>query len=175
MPVTISGDGTITGVEFPVPSIKEKRVVRFTGNGTWTVPAGVTYAIAHLLGGGGGNGRSTGGNGAASSVAFASGTVSANGGNGLKVHSEATGEATAVAGAANSGRSAFYSGGGANTRFDSTGNAGDAQRIVAGAAVTAAASISIVVGAGGTAGTGGAAGGSGYVYIEYEIDPEDEI
>jgi hypothetical protein len=39
--------------------------------------------------------------------------------------------------------------------------------LVAGASVTPAASISVVVGAGGSAGTDGAAGGSGYVYIEY--------
>jgi hypothetical protein len=47
--------------------------------------------------------------------------------------------------------------------------------IVAAANVTPAATIAVVVGAGGSAGTSGAAGGSGYVYIEYEIDPEDEI
>jgi hypothetical protein len=41
--------------------------------------------------------------------------------------------------------------------------------IVAGGAVTPAASITITVGAGGTAGTNGAAGGSGYVWIEYQV------
>jgi len=175
MPVTISGDGTITGVEFPVPSIKEKRVAAFTGNGTWTVPTGVTYAIAHMMGGGGGIGSTTtGGDGSASSVAFASGTVT---GPGLAKSVGTTGMVSLSAGAANTGQSAVgrsgeaggvdvrgWSGGGATNTF-----------FVAGAAVTPGASISVVVGAGGTAGTSGAAGGSGYVYIEYEIDPEDEI
>jgi hypothetical protein len=39
--------------------------------------------------------------------------------------------------------------------------------VVNAAAVTPAATIAVVVGAGGSAGTNGAAGGSGYVYIEY--------
>jgi hypothetical protein len=61
--------------------MKEKRIEAFTGSGTWTVPAGVTYAIAHMLGGGGGVGQgTTPGNGGDSSVAFASGTVISKGG-----------------------------------------------------------------------------------------------
>jgi hypothetical protein len=55
MSVTISGDGTITGV------LVDKRIEAFTASGTFTVPAGVTYAIAHMLGGGGGIGQTTGG------------------------------------------------------------------------------------------------------------------
>ena len=132
MPVTISGDGTITGLALSsfedvdtsalvngqflqynasddkwVPedvSMKEKRIAAFTGNGTWTVPAGVTYAIAHMMGGGGGVGTSaSGSDGSLSSVAFASGTVSAPGA------SKVTGNTSlqqAVGGAANSGQSA---------------------------------------------------------------------
>jgi len=150
-------------------SMKEKRVERFTGNGTWTVPTGVTYAIAHMIGGGGGCGTTTtAGNGGLSSVDFASGLVSANGGTkGISTPSIGSRQA----GAANTGQPATWAQG------DTIGVSGATASswVVAGADVTPAASISVVVGAGGTSGTSGAAGGSGYVYIEYEIDPENEI
>ena len=42
-----------------------KKVATFTANGTWTVPANVTYAIAHIRGGGGGAGGAAGTGGAA--------------------------------------------------------------------------------------------------------------
>jgi hypothetical protein len=149
-------DGTAWG---PVVTAKEKRIEAFTGSGTWTVPAGVTYAIAHVLGGGGGGGSNvTGGNGGNSSVAFSSGTVTSLGGaRTVRLSTQPQ------AGPANSGRAA--SGGGQDTLGQTSGGSG--QWIVAGAAVTPAASITVTVGAGGSAGTSGAAGGSGYVYIEY--------
>lgn len=140
-----------------------KKIAAFTASGTWTVPAGVTYAIAHMLGGGGGIGASTtGGDAAASSVAFASGTVSSAGGK--KVPFTQGGFSAVEAGSANSGRPASM---GYNGQYGITGDSGHAQWIVAGADVTPAASITVTVGAGGAAGTSGAAGGSGYVYIEY--------
>jgi hypothetical protein len=148
--------------------MKEKRIAAFTGNGTWTVPAGVTYAIAHMLGGGGGIGTAqTGGNGSASSVAFAGGTVEALGA--PKVHWWGNAPAVAVAGVANSGCSAYPAPSTSQTQGSPSGGvwSPNAQWIVAGAAVTPAASITVTVGAGGAAGTSGAAGGSGYVYIEY--------
>jgi hypothetical protein len=56
-------------------------VEAFTASGTFTPPAGVTYAIAHIRAGGGGVGRgAAGGAGGTSSVAFAGGTISATGG-----------------------------------------------------------------------------------------------
>jgi hypothetical protein len=135
-------------------------VAAFTASGTWTVPAGVTYAIAHIRGGGGGISGSAG-SGGNSSVAFSGGTVTANGG--LRNTRGTSGGTVVAAGADNSGNGA-------------TGNAGDqgvtAQNgayIVAGGAVTPAASITITVGAGGVAGSDGAAGGSGYVWIEYQV------
>jgi hypothetical protein len=147
----------------PVVTAKEKRIERFTGSGTWTVPAGVTYAIAYMRGGGGGVGTlSTGGDGVASSVAFSSGTVSAPG-NRKSLHRSSIIAAT-QAGAANSSQNAVARTG------DTSGVSTDgsvAGYTVAGAAVTPAASITVTVGAGGSAGTSGAAGGSGYVYIEY--------
>jgi hypothetical protein len=142
-----------------------KKVEAFTASGTWTVPAGVTYAIAHMLGGGGGGaGQSTtGGAGGTSSVAFSGGTVSAIGGRGGAVTAIATNRVPAAE-AANSGR-----GGAPNSDTPGSYNhqGGDAQWVVAGDTVTPAASITVTVGAAGTAGTGAAAGGSGYVWIEY--------
>jgi hypothetical protein len=136
-------------------------VEAFSASGTFTVPAGVTYAIAHIRAGGGGIGL-TAGAGGTSSVAFAGGTISATGG-AANTHAANGGVAGArIAGAANSGNG--------GSCFDQTPNynfAGDGAEIVAGDAVTPAASITITVGAGGTAGTNGAAGGSGYVWIEY--------
>ena len=148
------------------------KVARFTSSGTWTVPSGVTYAVAHILGGGGGvrvNGGSASAGGS-SSVAFASGTVTANGGNPLAI----TGSGGNVlgpgtyAGVDNSGHGAAGWGGKATS--SENGRAEDGALIVAGADVTPAASITVTVGAGGTAsgGDSAAAGGSGYVWIEYQ-------
>jgi hypothetical protein len=142
-------------------NMKEKRIAAFTGSGTWTVPAGVTYAIAHMLGGGGGGGGTAPGDGGASSVAFSSGTVSSNGG--VRFRNTADNAAWTFAALANTGRGASLN----NSNGDNGSAAGDSTYIVAGAAVTPAASITVTVGAGGAAGTNGKAGGSGYVYIEY--------
>jgi hypothetical protein len=148
-------------IESTVSAKGSKRIKAFTASGTWTVPAGVTYAIAHMLGGGGGTGTSsTGGDGGNSTVAFADGTVTGPGS--IKVTGD-SGITDAVAGKANSGQSSTYSRTGSGSA-----NGGDSRAYtVAGAPVTPAASITVTVGAGGAAGTSGAAGGSGYVYIEY--------
>lgn len=131
------------------------KVDEFTASGTWTVPAGVTYAVAHILAGGGGAG-STATAGGTSSVAFSGGTASATGGNPADYIILTQG----TAGQANSGQGAF----GFNSGGD-PGAAGNGAYIVHGAAVTPAASITVTVGAGGT---GTRAGGSGYVWIEYQ-------
>jgi hypothetical protein len=146
-----------------------KKIAAFTASGTWTVPTGVTYAIAHMMGGGGGVGAAaTAGAGGASSVAFAGGTVSSNGGSkGLGVNNT-TSAINGEAGQANSGRGANRAGSGnVGTTELGSEKGTDAQWVVAANSVTPAASITVTVGAGGTAGTRGAAGGSGYVYIEY--------
>jgi hypothetical protein len=143
------------------------KVDRFTTSGTWTVPTGVTYAVAHIRGGGGGAGEASAGAGGNSSVAFSGGTVTANGGGGFSSGFNLS--AVAVAAPTNSGSGASYQAslsGGFYT--SSTRGAQDGAYIVAGGAVTAGASITVTVGAAGTAGTGGAAGGSGYVWIEYQ-------
>jgi hypothetical protein len=145
----------------------QTNVAAFTASGTWTVPAGVTYAIAYITAGGGGGGRTGAGTGGTSSVAFAGGTISATGGVGLSTDS--TTANIALAGAANSGNGAFFNASDASGNFTVGGQAQNGALITAGGAVTPAASITVTVGAGGTAGTNGAAGGSGYVYITYEV------
>ena len=143
-------------------------VDRFTASGTWTVPAGVTYAIAHIQAGGGGVSRGAqGGTGGTSSVAFAGGTVSASGGvGGYAYYTNLA--VTEQAGAANSGLGAIVTGVGSTAPDINTYLGGNGAYITAGAAVTPAASITITVGAGGTASNGGT-GGTGYVWIEYGV------
>lgn len=146
-------------------AVKTTKVAAFTASGTFTPPTGVTYAIAHIRGGGGGVGTSpTAGTGGTSSVAFAGGTVSAAGGApGDKV---CEGGSNITAGAANSGNGAH----GVHDRGATYYPYMEAQAgayIVAGGAVTPGVGITVTVGAGGTAGSPGAAGGSGYVWIEY--------
>jgi hypothetical protein len=141
-------------------AVKTTKVTRFTADGTFTPPTGVTYAIAHIRAGGGGTGVSAGAGGN-SSVAFSGGTVTATGGNANTF----TVNSTPVAGAANSGNGAignFFTTGEINTSHAQNG-----AYVVAGGAVTPGTGITVTVGAGGTAGTSGAAGGSGYVWIEY--------
>lgn len=144
----------------------------FTASGTWTVPAGVTYAIAYIRAGGGGVGSAASGTGGTSSVAFAGGTVSATGGVGVNVNLAGNAFTASAAGTANSGQGATITNAwdtGTAIRQIGVLQAKDGALITAGGAVTAGASITITVGAAGVAGTSGAAGGTGYVYIEYEV------
>lgn len=145
----------------------QTQVTSFTSSGTFTVPAGVTYAIAYIRAGGGGAGRVGAGAGGTSSVAFAGGTISATGGNGFN-EDRATGILTFAA-AANSGNGAYFNAADGSGNFTMGGQAQNGALITAGGAVTPAASITVTVGAGGTAGTNGSAGGSGFVYITYEV------
>jgi hypothetical protein len=139
-------------------------VFNTSGAGTWTVPAGITYAVVYLGGGGGGvNTGGGGGNGGDSSFAFAGGTVTAQGGKGFSSAAGLSDQSTAVSynGPANSTYGAFIAGSG------TTGGAALATKgaeLKFGGAVTTGASISYTVGAGGT---GTYTGGSGYVRIEY--------
>jgi hypothetical protein len=142
-------------------------VTAFTADGTWTVPAGVTYAIAHIRAAGGGVGLASAGTGGTSSVAFAGGTITAAGGIGSNVNPGIP-NVHSRAGAANSGQGAT-GGVSRDSSNDYTWIGGNGAEIVAGGAVTPAASITVTVGAGGVAGTSGAAGGSGYVWIEYQV------
>ena len=142
------------------------KVERFTASGTWTVPTGVVYAVAHIRGGGGGAEHgAAGGTGGTSSVAFASGTVSANGGEGAYVYYRNLANDSET-GAANSGQGGIVTGVGSTANDVNTYLGGNGALITAGAAVTPEASITVTVGAGGTASNGGT-GGTGYVWIEY--------
>lgn len=141
------------------------KIENFLAGGTFTPPAGVTYAIAHMKGGGGGSGNGSSTSGGVSSVAFAAGTVSAAGGaantaSGLGV--------SGVVPAVNSGRGAT---GGYQYNISAVQLgapfATDAAEIVAGGVVVPGTGITVTVGAGGT-GSSGVNGGTGYVYIEYE-------
>jgi len=143
-----------------------KKVEAFTASGTWTVPTGVTYAIAHIRGGGGGiHSNTAGSDGGDSSVAFAGGTITATGGAGVGGLESSDQSAQGSAnGEDNSGHGGFASygyGSGSRGRSD---RGYDGTYIVAGDTVTPAASITVTVGAGGT---GDGVGGSGYVWIEY--------
>ena len=140
----------------------------FTASGTWTVPAGVTYAIANIRGGGGGAGSASSGDGGTSSVAFAAGTISATGGKGMIVGTNGLGISTA-AGQANSGNPAYFATDNGSSKVNNGSGVGHGTYIVAGGVVSPAASITITIGAGGTAGTNGSAGGSGYIWITYEV------
>lgn len=139
-----------------------KKVARFTTTGSWTVPTGVTYAVAHIRGAGGGaeHGTVVASTGGSSSVAFPSGTITAAGGAGICTGFTG-GSAYGASGATNSGL------GGRATALNgdkTTGISGtDGALIVAGDTVTPGASYTVTIGAPGS----GAAGGSGYVWIEY--------
>jgi hypothetical protein len=122
----------------------------------------VTYAIAHIRGGGGGI-SATSGDGGSSSVAFAAGTKTANGGG--KNVEPTTADAYGNAGATNSGFGAIKT----RSNDSSVVIGGNGAYIVAGGAVTPSTGITVTVGAGGTAGSNGLAGGSGYVWIEYQV------
>jgi len=149
---------------------KMKKIAQFPSSGTWTVPAGVTYAIAHITSGGGGGANETNNAtaGGDSSVGFASGTVSSVGG--YAMAGRFAGYIfKCLSGRANTGESATigYASGFA-VAVSSTEK-------VHGASVTPAEEITVTVGAGGTQGSfntgapgpGTANGGSGYVWIEY--------
>lgn len=143
----------------------QTNVATFTSSGTFTPPAGVTYAIAYITGGGGASSLSGATAGGTSSVAFASGTVSAGGGGATN---NGIGAPTGSPGVANSGKGAraeYIWGGAAYTQLGAN-NPQDGATIVAGATVTAGVGITVTVGAGGT---GTIAGGTGFVYIEYEV------
>jgi len=147
-----------------------RKVTRFTASGTFTPPTGVTYAIAHIIGGGGGVGADTAPTGGTSSVAFASGTVSSTGGPGLllPIINQTSGGTTGPANSGQSGTGAGYHN--STTLANSNGGNSSSAYIVAGADVTPGTGITVTVGAGGIGtGAGSSTGGTGYVWIEYEV------
>jgi hypothetical protein len=161
---------------FPAPSAASKTrfLATLTSGTSWTVPAGVTYVIATLFGGGGGGGA--GGNnatpGSTGGTTTFTGATSAVGGVGGPAQSRDTSYAGNAAGANSNlgGQGATRSDGG-----NSTGAAEIGQRgmiISTQVSTTPGSTISYSIGAGGNAGTSGdgsngGAGGSGRIEIEY--------
>ena len=151
-----SAGGTALGI----PQIE---VFNTAGTSTWTVPEGITYAVVYLGGGGGGvSTTGAGGDGGDSTFAFAGGTVTAKGGKAVD-NGTGTSDQTyslSYSAPANSCEGAFAVSAGTSGAAKATRGA----ELVFGGAVTAGASISYTVGAGGT---GTYTGGSGYVRVEY--------
>lgn len=146
---------------------KVRKAVTFNNTGSWTPPAGVTYAIAEMVGGGGGG--SSGGN---SSVAFTSGTVTAVGGSGASSISGLTGgsSTTGNANSASAGSGWGYtvpSTYGSSLRFASVSGLNAVVRS-AGGTCTPGVAVTVTVGAGGTSSSNVGSGGSGWVTIYYE-------
>jgi hypothetical protein len=149
-----------------------RRVDTFQSGGTFTPPAGVTKVQAWIVGGGGGVGGIDGAGtaGGNSSVAFASGTITSNGGATIlasRLGFDAINHK--VGGAPNSGiggmsviSTTSSPSGGHNAR------AGNGQRRLVSAAVTPLTGITVTIGAGGN-NEGGTTGGSGVVWFEYTV------
>jgi hypothetical protein len=165
----VSGTDTVTSYAY-ADTTYVTEIFTTTGANTWTVPTGVTYIIANIVGGGGGTGigATAGGNGTSSSVAFSAGTQTAVGGN----HSSTTDTTHAGTSQMNSTPNAFGDGAytvrnGNNTYCTMAASRGSYIRV--GGTVTPGANMTITVGAGGTAGTNGAAGAPGVIWIEYAV------
>lgn len=148
------------------------RKVVFQSSGTWTVPAGVFWAEAEVVGGGSGRARNNDGTaGTDTTVAFTGGTIT---GEAMGATPTPNAAAFQVSDApANSGESALVSASGNYLFANGTYSGGPGSwtrppvsKVRAGASVTPGASITITVGAGGSA-TGD--GGSGYAIIYYEV------
>lgn len=146
-------------------SSKQKKVALFTSTGSWTAPAGVTYAIANIMpGGGGGGGSSNGGYGGNSSC-FGRTALGATGG----TQGQSTDWGSGVSAQANTGN------GGGSTRngpanqgwISAASPAFNANILIAGSSVTPGTSYTVTVGGGGSQGGNAGNGGSGYVAIEY--------
>ena len=148
---------------------KVRKAVTFNSSGSWTPPAGVTYAIAEMAGGGGGGS----GNGSSSSVVFTSGTVTAVGGasaagaSGLTSGSSSSGPANSASGSSFWGYTVptTY---GSSLRFASVVGLPSVVR-TAGGTCTPGSPVTVTVGAGGNSGNPNfSSGGSGWVTIYYE-------
>lgn len=152
-----------TATAIALPTIEEFYT---SGSGTWTVPAGVTYAVVYMGGGGGGvNTGGAGGDGGNTTFAFAGGTVTAYGGKGHDNGADTSDQTTAKSYSGQRATSgAFVVGSGVTS---GAAMATDGQEIIYGGAVTPGASISYSVGAGGTGTSGSYVGAAGYLIIEY--------
>lgn len=152
---------------YPAPSAaaKEKRIALFTSTGSWTAPAGVNYAIAHILAGGGGGGSTTGSDGAVGGTSSCFGQNALGGrGGAFAIYTRFGGGPSGQANTGNggSGGQAGYPNTGEGTAYSGA----DASELTFGSAVTPGSSYTVTVGAGGS---GSGNGGSGRVSIEYWV------
>ena len=178
----------------PAPTQKTRYVLNLTSGTSWTVPAGVAYVNATLVGGGGGTGGTGGTNtnanpGNTGGTTTFTGATSAVGGVGLQVNTYVgldvggggNSLGPAIAGVANSGLGGigyiynrFYSSSGAFiVPAQPVAQAG--QIFTTSVTTTPGASITYSIGAGGTGGTApaggtaGVSGGSGRIELEYWV------
>jgi hypothetical protein len=172
--------------QIPLATQKVLRRVSLTSGTSWVVPANVTEINVKCIGGGGGGASSVGtntagNNGGTGGTTSFTGATSALGGNGAIAAAQVgTANYNPIAGAAaiantgeagKSGFANFYVNPYVVNSYIPLASNG--QEITSTLAVTAGASITYAIGAGGTAGsapTGGAAGGaggSGRIDVEY--------
>lgn len=162
--------------QFPAANGLARRVDLFTASGTWTAPAGVTYAVAYIRAGGGGGGGRGGTTGSAGGSSSAFGTTCNGGNGGVPFTNQTSNTVDGTNAPANSGAG----GGGAGSVDTGTtgGRHGTAEKghdgcqLVVGSVVTPGTGYTITIGSGGAGGTGtgpGGNGGSGAVWIEYEV------
>lgn len=158
-----------------------RKVDVITSSATWTAPAGVTYVVATIIGGGGGgHGIGTGGliaSNAGNASSFAA--VSASGGasvpavnrSGLSTVVAATGVTPKKPGEGGKAVGCFIS---SSTNYVlTTQDGGSGEEIVIALTVVPGTQYSVIVGLGGQGGQGGTAvggnGAPGRVVLEYEV------
>lgn len=165
----------------PGISSRRQKCDVFKTSGTWTCPAGVTYAIAHLIGGGGGGigGGSTtqtnpGAGGTSSALGGSAGGGTA-GGTSMPLSASGVNGASGAANTAQGGQGGICLPPSGSITYR-TNDGMNGASLFYGATVTPGTGYTVTVGDGGTAGTGtgtytmtGGAGGSGLVEIWYEV------
>ncbi len=155
----------------PPAGAKEKRVQLFTATGSWTAPAGVTYAIAHIMpGGGGGGSRAGSGSAGGNSSALGQTANGATPGTRMGMQDDSGFLVDGANAAANTGNGGASNGWNSSSAVNGPPMDGkDGSLLMFGSTVTPGTSYTITVGAGGAASARGGAGGSGYVAIEFYV------
>lgn len=162
------------------PSVATKTL--WSGSGTYTTPAGVSYLKIKMIGGGGGGSGSSvstsangGVGGTGSTTTFGTSLLTANGGlggDGSAVGAGGAGGIYAAAGVAAASNTGAGGSGGGCTSSCLVGNGGGAGGYIEAVISSPNSSYTYSVGAGGAGGTpgtggiNGGAGGSGVIFIE---------
>lgn len=152
---------------------KSRRLDTILSSQSWTCPAGVTYVIVRLVGGGGATWMS-GTNSAGTNAGSTTGFGFTAGGGATTGTPSSSGAKAATTPPANSGRGVRSGSQFINSNGQRSANPGDdGADLRFGVAVTPGTSYPIVIGAGGTpngGGADGADGATGRCEIEYEVD-----